>query len=240
MRTKKSMRIQKIVFYGFLIASFLVILASLAFVADGWVIFDANKQEVTKSLYKDMSTKIKVALMNSDEFYDKYPQFSGSNVVYSLVFTDADTAVQFYRNIWFNIQSLNNIIFYTGFISCALVAVCGITGSFTRKKFYLSNLVSGCVTGTFGILMSIIMIVKSIGINSDFIKAQPDVDLYFEATIAGGGSNIVDSFSTSNIYIGMIVGIAFLVVCGLFIAYNVFRFIQTRKQISNEEVIAND
>ncbi len=258
MRTKNSLRIQKFVFYGFLIAAFLVVIASLCFVADGWIIFKAESDNTSSGFYFEFRTNLRLALQTmvaageGDKFLSLFPELAkyitdynfNSNAVYSAIFSTANEASSFYRSFWFEIQNANDVMFYTGLISLALVAICGITGSFTRKKFYISNLVSGCVTGLFGIVMSIIMVVMSMNIYSDFQKITLDVDYYLQANILAGGSNITDVVNGNQCFIGVAVGIIFGILSAGFIAYNVFRFVKTRQFVKSEklakEVVINE
>lgn len=247
MRTKSSLRIQKFVFYGFLIVAFLVFIASLCFVADGWVIFKAESGNASSGFYHEFPIVIQLAKQElKGDFDAKYPLILANmaNGVYSTVFTSAKEANTFYRTFWFNIQAVNNLLFYTALITLALVAVCGITGSFTRKKFYISNLVSGVVTGAFAIVMSIMTIIKTIGLVQDFNYVKTDIEYYLQAMVDGGGTNISDTVNAGNCVIAFVsCGVLIILSIG-FIAYNVFRFVKTRemnKGISlNGEVAIND
>lgn len=213
---------QKIICFTILIASGIVIISSLCFFSSGWSVFQINGNGYAENFY---STYL--------SFYGK--EVIGEQTCYSVVFTDAQNAKDFYVSLFQNIQSVNNCLFYLGLISIVLVAVIAITGSFSRKKYYTSNLVSGLLFSTYGIIMSIVAFIKSILLKSDLSKITADLENYYKGCeIKGKAYEVVNS---SNCLIGIIVSAIFIVICGLFAAFSILRYLQSNKK-NDVEVVA--
>ena len=231
MRTKRSMRIQKLIFYGFLIASFLVVIASFAYVSSDWTLFNSSKETTTSGFYNSCRSLIRSVDRSYRELLESLGYKYGSDnrvQVFTVLFDNEAAAVEYYRNLWFSVQTVNDLLFYTGLISCALVGVCAITGSFSRKKYYISNLVAGCVTGAFGIIMSLITMVKGLEVHDQLEFVRADIEAINTIRLETN-SGLVQSYSTANCYITIIVPVIFIILSGLFIAYNVFRYVNTIK-----------
>lgn len=258
MRTKNSLRMQKYIYYGFLIAAFLVVIASLCFVADGWIIFKAELDNDASGFFYELRTNLKLAFntlssSNIDEFYNNFEFIKnqgasiidGTTIKNSAIFTESfasnQEAIDFYRNFWFDIQSANNLLFFTGIGTLALFAVCCICGSFSRKKYYISNLVSGVITGTFAIIMSILVIVKCASIYGQFSLITADVNNYLQCNSLLGSAGVSSTINGNNCFIGIITGVIFILLSAGFIAYNVYRFLYTKKVNSQaKEAVINE
>lgn len=227
MNDKILLKIQKILCIIILIASAGVLLASFCYFSDGWIKFalDGSKDNYTLNFYRQLRNVYVLAYGNT------LPN-------YSVVFESAEAAKDFYVNFWFNIQSANNALFYLGIVGLVLTAVMFICGNYGRRKYYIVNLVSGCVAGATGIIISIVSIVKSCLLIGSFNKIQADIDNFYIWTEAAGGK--CDPINASSCIIGIIVPIIYMILCGLLIAFVVYKFIRTLKINKNAEVVINE
>lgn len=213
---------QKIICFTILIASGLVIISSLCFFSTGWSVFQINGNNYAENFYS-----------SNLAYYGKL--VLGDKACYSSLFNDAQSAKNFYVSFFKDIQSVNNCLFYLGLICIVLVAVIAITGSFSRKKYYTSNLLSGLLFSSYGIIMSIVVIVKSCLLYSDFSKISTDLDVYYKGCVIDGYPYEV--VSGNNCIIGIVVPAIFIVVCGLFAAFSILRYLQSNKK-NDVEVVA--
>ena len=196
MKFLNKISIQKTVFYIFLVASAAFIIGSLCFVSSSWTFLKAQKTVEYESFWKTLTDLIRVSYRQPNTKVIMNETFgSVDNVISGLLFPTTVTnmasitfasnaeGVEYYRNLWFMIQNVNNLIFYTGCLMLVLTAICGITGCFSRRKYYISNLVSGVVTGGIGIVLSIITIIMSSSLMSKLNYVKKDIDLYYEKEI---------------------------------------------------------
>lgn len=252
MKFINKISIQKIVFYIFLVASASFIIGSLCFVSPSWTLLKAQKTVEYESFWKTLTDLIRVSYRQPNTKEIMNETFgSVNNVIGGLIFpttvTNAATVtfasnaegVEYYRNLWFSIQNVNNLIFYTGCVMLILTAICGITGCFSRKKYYISNLVSGVVTGGVGIILSIVTIIMSSGLMSKLNYVKKDVDLYYEISNATNVSVSFPEFTSSNCLIGIIIPVIFIILCGGLIAYTILKYKDSNKS-TNKEVVVND
>lgn len=139
-----------------------------------------------------------------------------------------------------SLQLGNNLVLYLGVVSLVMLAVMLICANASRKKYYISNLVSGVVCPSVSIIMSIIAIVTSVialgQINSDLEMinwgALSNADLYTQAVEwfnAGDTSHFI--ISTTPLIIYIVIMILFALASAALIAYNVFRYLDTQKQL---------
>ncbi len=241
MKITSNKRIQKILFYAFLIASASIIIASLCFVHRSWTMMSCDKNATSDSFWITIQKAINSTFQGPPKQQAAAKEFFGcdkAGMFAKLIYPLEENGVPFYRNVWFNIQSVNNFIFYSGLVMLVLTAICGIVGCFSRKKYYVSNLVCSVGTGTTGIILSILMIVKSLSLKSDLEAIQSDVDIFYSLKNFLGSSDIEQygEFSTSNCLIGVIVPIIFMVFCIALILFGLFKYLETRK-INKEAVI---
>lgn len=165
-----------------------------------------------------------------------------------------------YRSMYdFNqkLQTANNSLFYLGLFALIMVAVMCICANASRRKYYISNLVSGVVCPAATIAFSAVTLFHNINAISFLSK-------YWELINWGalGNQNIPqETFTLSNgkeytttpvvkwfiegdkshfclSYDSLIIYTVFLgvfIVCnGLLIAYNVFRYLDTKKELQLE------
>ena len=154
------------------------------------------------------------------------------------------------------LQTTNNSLFYLGLFSLAMVAIMCICANASRKKYYISNLVSGvvCPAATIGFaavtifynIQSMLFLGKywdllnwsalgnqnipneTFEIAGNSFTTTPAIKWFVE----GDTSHYCLSYDSLIIY-SVILGI-FVVCNGLLIAYNVFRYLDTRKELKLE------
>lgn len=139
-----------------------------------------------------------------------------------------------------DLQVANNMMLYLGAVSLVMVAIMLICANASRKKYYISNLVSGVVCPSVCIIMGIITIVFIIICVGD-INANYEVlnwgslangDYYNRAAEqfkANDTSGFTVSATPLIIYIVIIA--LFIIASGAMIAYAVYRYLDTRKEL---------
>lgn len=206
-------KIQKIVCFSFVIASCLVMIGSLCFFSSGWDVFQVSGNN------------------NVENFLTT---FLGNQ---STVISDVSAARAYYISFYDKIQSTNNVLFYTAFASLIMIAIAGVTGVFTRKKYYISNLVTGIAASIVPVVMSIVTIVKSISLKSDFAYISPDFARYQELW---GTTGMYHEISSTNCLIGIILPIIMIIVALIFGAFVILKYLATNKTAVNEEALSNE
>lgn len=240
MKIINNKKFQKAIFFAFLIASAALIIASLCFVHSSWTLLKAQKGVEDQGFWTTLTTKISIVYKKPSTKKEAISAFgfnTADELIKTLLYPDQASGLKFYRDLWFNIQSVNNLIFYSGLFMLALTAVCGIVGCFSRKKYYISNLVCGVGTGIIGIVLSIVTIVRSILLYSDLNSITHDVDIYYKVCDIGGQSAGVAQYSASNCLIGIIVPAIYIVFCVGIAVFSVLKYKQT--SLENKEVVIN-
>jgi hypothetical protein len=158
-------RLQKIAIIVLLAIAGILLISSLGFVETSW-----NKMYYSKE---------NLATNGSNNFYGQILRYT------SQVWTGKRNpeAASFYYKIWDDIQAANNMIFYTAIWAFVFIAVACIAGNFSRRKFYISNLVCGLLYSVVTIAMSIMGIVKIATVKSDFAIAKPDFIWYYQRQV---------------------------------------------------------
>lgn len=145
------------------------------------------------------------------------------------------------------LQFGNNMVLYLGVVSLAMLGIMLICANASRKKYYISNLISGIVCPAVSIIVGIVAIVASASalgsLNSDLEMinwgALSNADMYKDAVQwykAGDTSHFI--ISTTPIIIYIVIMVLFVLTSAALIAYNVFRYLDTKKQLlasKNEE-----
>lgn len=159
-----------------------------------------------------------------------------------------------------NLQLTNNSIFYLGLFSMAMVAVMCICANASRKKYYISNLVSGVACPAATIVFSGVTlafnIIAMVSLNANWelinwgalgnqnhtniiytdpngIYTSPEaITPVVKWFIEGDTSHFCLSNNTLIIY--SIILVVFMICNGLLIAYNVFRYLDTKKELRLE------
>ena len=203
--------IQKVAIITILVATFALFVLSLCYVHEAW-----------RSLtYYGTSENI-------PNFYKNYAYLGWV----SLVFSNSNEAYQFYFTIWNDINAANNMIFNTSIVTFVLIAIAAIAGNVSRRKFYISNLVTGLLISVVGIIMSIITITKCVTVQNDFAIVQPDLDYYTtyinDKSMAINGQPGVFAIVYMVIFILLLIGFAFV---------TVYKFIKTYPNFKKESSI---
>lgn len=225
MKNNLLQKIQKILCYAFLIASAGVLICSFIYIPRGWTQFqiEGNDYLTAQSFYKDLRTFGRMATGKSLQNW-------------SVVFGTQDEAKLFYFNFWGEIQSVNNWLFALGLSGIVLTAIIGIFGNFGRNKYYISNLVAGVSCGSIGVITSIIVIIKSFILKSDFAMIMPDIQKYYEYSSNPNVSNKYYEITSSNCWISIIVPIIYIIFCVGLITFTVIKY----KQSSKKEAAINE
>ncbi len=150
-----------------------------------------------------------------------------------------------------NLQAANNMVLYLGVVSLIMVAVMFICANATRKKYYISNLVSGIACPSVCIIMGIVAIafmavcVGDINVNYDTLNwaSLANSDNYNEAaTMYLNNPNDTSAFyvNSTPLIIYIVIVVLFIVASGALIAYNVFRYLDTKKELNLSSVESNE
>ncbi|MDE5566658.1 MAG: hypothetical protein K2I77_06695, partial [Anaeroplasmataceae bacterium] len=129
-------------------------------------------------------------------------------------------------------------------VSLVMVAIMVICANTSRKKYYISNLVSGVACPIVIIIMGIVTIAfiaiatghisndtnnwLGLGSMANDEKYRQAVDLYL------AGNSAEAALSTTPLIVYMLLIGIFMVASGALIAYNVFRYLDTQKQLRAE------
>ena len=175
----------------------------------------------------------------------KQPKYDNFNIAFRVMYDFNQT-----------LQTTNNSLFYLGLFALAMVAVMCICANASRRKYYISNLVSGVVCPTATIAFTAVTLFHNIQsmlflskhwellnwsalgnqnvpqeefkINGKTYTMSPVVKWFIE----GDTSHFCLSYNSLIIYTVFLVG--FMICNGLLIAYTVFRYLDTRKQLKLE------
>ncbi|MBD5390462.1 hypothetical protein HDR67_00400 [bacterium] len=161
-----------------------------------------------------------------------------------------DTMFNTLYNFNQELQTANNMYMMVGVISLVMLVVMAICSNLTRKKYYLSNLVSGIACPGVSIIMAIVALVFNFIPVGTLSKSESynlinwgalGNQVSWEKAATSYAENPADtsSFAINSvplIIFGVLL-IVFIVVCGLLIAYNVFRYLATKRELAQEKVV---
>ena len=142
------------------------------------------------------------------------------------------------------LQRTNNLLFYLGMFSLTMVAIMLICANASRKKYYISNLVSGVVCPLATIIFTVFVILSILNSMSFLGEHYEALNWGATASRVVDTNQVIEWFTnkdTSHFQINndtlitytVILG-AFIICNGLLITYNVFRYLDTRKQLKLE------
>lgn len=149
------------------------------------------------------------------------------------------------------LQKVNNSLLSLGLFSLAMVAVMFICANASRKKYYISNLVSGIICPIATIAFTVVVLIQNLNALSFYNSHSEllnwvqlanknnyvDVEqgLIHQASI-WYANNDFSHFELSNFTLMAftVIFIVFIVYNGLLIAYSVYRYLDTRKELSLE------
>ena len=159
-----------------------------------------------------------------------------------------DTLYQTLYNFNNELQVANRMYMMVGVVALVMLVIMAICSNLTRKKYYISNLVSGVACPAISIIMSIVALVfvflpmGTLAKDYDLINwGALGNKVAYESAVAQylASPRDTSSFkinSTPLIIFGVIL-IVFILVCGLLIAYNVYRYLATRKELAQGKVV---
>lgn len=165
-------------------------------------------------------------------------------------FSSGTELFQYLYNLMYSvdqqIQRANDLVLYLGIVSLVMVAIMMICANHSRKKFYISNLVSGVVCPAVSIVFGIITLIANFGciapLNANFnslnwgsLANQQLTYTDAQEWIKVGDTSHFDLSSVWFVVYGIII-ILFIVSCGALLAYNVYRYLDTKKQLAAEKV----
>lgn len=208
-------KIQKIIIVVALIVSVCVLVSSFVFVNSNWQSLRAVGQRTA---------------FNQNTFYwnaldGESP--SGKDNLY-------------YYDFWMNLQSANNSIFYLSIIGLVSIAVACIAGNFSRRKYYISNLVCGLIYPITTIIGSIIAFVKLVVLKAEFGTCTDDFQVYYDAQIAKqekydlstDGITKISGDSIAFYYVILVIAI----VCACAFAYiTIHKFLKTYPNFNKDK-----
>lgn len=216
----KNLILQKVTIIVALIALGLVLISSLSYTQDSWIVF----------LYRGAKT-----LTGNNNFFGQELKMQ------SQVFASKPEAAQFYYDFWDAIQGANNAIFYTSIVGFVLIAVACITGNYSRRRFYISNLVSGLLFSVVEFIMSILCIVKSVNVLNNFSKANPDLLAYYDKQIAvakeyGQTIDNIKVINANSVYAYIVIMVIFAILAILFGVSTFIKFKNTYVNVKKNEI----
>lgn len=215
-------KFQKIIIVVALLVSACLLIGSLAFVNSNWQVLRAVGQRVAN---------------NGQTFY--WDGLDGESAVQiANGWTDAETNL-YYFDFWKEIQNANNGIFYTSIAGFAAIAIAAIAGNFSRRKFYISNLVCGLIYPIVTVVGSIITFVQMGKVSSEFTKCADDFQLYYQLQVAKlekynqstDGLEVISGKSIIAYYIILAIAIIFAV---LFCYVTITKFLKTYPRNNKE------
>ena len=195
-------KLQKMVFVAFLVAAGLLLIFSFIFTQADWF---QLKQE------------------NLINFYTNQLEY------HSEIFTKSQEAIDFYNSFWPSIQAANNQVFYTAIVAFVALALCAIFGNFSRRRFYVSNLVIASCTSLITIIFAILSIVKVAMLKSKFDFARPDFIYYHGLDNGYGVKNPL--ISGDSLILQYIMPIVIIIIAGLFLAFTIFKYNKTNPRV---------
>lgn len=142
-----------------------------------------------------------------------------------------------------SLQKANNLYLALGVVSLVMLACMLICSNHSRKKFYISNLVSGVVCPSVSIILGIVALVFNFiplgslsgdsytQINWGALANNTNWKEVVELYKVGDTSQF--SINSSSIIIYGVFIILFIIVAGLLLAYNVFRYKMTQEELKN-------
>ncbi|MDE5715618.1 MAG: hypothetical protein K2I42_05745 [Anaeroplasmataceae bacterium] len=147
-----------------------------------------------------------------------------------------------------SVQTANNMILYLGVVSLVMLAIMFICANVSRKKYYISNLVSGVVCPAITIIFAIVTLIfnflplSSLSKNYDALNwGALGNQITYQTAIDLWKANDTSQFMLSSlplIVYGIVI-IIFILVTGMLLAYNVFRYMLTKKELSEKVVDQN-
>ncbi|MDE6407776.1 MAG: hypothetical protein K2K48_05645 [Anaeroplasmataceae bacterium] len=146
------------------------------------------------------------------------------------------------------LQAVNNLMLTLGVVSLVTFAAMLICSNISRKKYYISNLVSGVAAPAINAILAIVVLALNFAciapLNKNFdilnwgalanddLRAIPDVISWYTASDT---SHFVLN-STPLIIYGIVL-IIYVLASFAMLAYNVYRYMDTRKVLSQEKVV---
>ncbi len=147
-----------------------------------------------------------------------------------------------------SLQTANNMILYLGVVSLVMLAIMFVCANVTRKKYYISNLVSGVVCPAITIIFAIVALIFNFLPLSSLSKNYDDLNwgalanqISYENTVKLWENKDTSQFMLNSIPLIVygIVIIIFILVTGMLLAYNVYRYMLTKKELSEKVVDQN-
>lgn len=149
------------------------------------------------------------------------------------------------------LQTANNMYMMVGVVSLVMLAVMAICSNLSRKKYYISNLVSGVACPAVSIVVAIIALVfnfiplGSLSKNFDLINwgalgSQVNYEKYVEQYKSSPQDTSSFSINSTPLILFGVVLIIFIVIAGLLIAYNVYRYLATKRELAQERMVEDN
>ncbi len=212
---KNYIKVQKVVFIVFLVAAALYSILSFGMVQYGW---------------RNLQPSGSINFYTSQTLLNEHSE----------VFKSAKEATDFYNGLWNQIQNTNNIVFWTGIISLILITVAAIFGNFSRRRFYVSNVVTAVIAALGAVIMSIWSLISVGGLMANFAKARPDFEYYH------GLNESNPTINGNNLPMYIVFAIVLILAGACFCSFAVFKFIKTWPKFEKKgeqlegEVVSNE
>lgn len=211
---KKNL-LQKVAIITVLVATVALLVTSLVYVYEHWV---------------DLEYVGSTATM-IDNFYKGEAHLGWS----STVFSSSYEAYNFYFTMWDDINNANDMILFTSLVAFLLTIILLVAGNFGRRKYYISNLVTGLLLPCVTIVMAIITITKCVQVQDDFAYVATDIQYYLER-------KSLDYQIPSSWGIWAIVySVIYIVIMLGFACVTVYKFVTTYPKFNKKEIeLEND
>ena len=148
------------------------------------------------------------------------------------------------------LQAANDMVLSLAVVILVMGAIMMICSNHSRKKFYISNLVSGVACPAIAIIVAVITLVLTLrcvpfiqanfnSINWGALGNSPSKeisDAAIELCRAGDTSQFL--ISTKWLIIYSVFYVVFIVAAVLLMIYNISRYMDTKKQLAAEEAVA--
>lgn len=219
-------KIQKIIIVVALLVSLCVLVSSFTFVSSSW-------QSLRAVGLRDTS--------NQNTFY--WNKLDGESALEIAMGWDSGQTNLYYYDFWKNVQSANNAVFYTSILGFVGIAIACIAGNFSRRKYYISNLVCGLIYPVVTVVAGIVSFIKLGIVSGNFAKSVDDFELDYQNRIATQqkydlSTDGITKITGNHVTLYYIIIVIALISAALFATMTIKKFISSRKQLKaqNNEI----
>lgn len=133
------------------------------------------------------------------------------------------------------LDKFNDLVLIWGVVLIAVFAILCIVGNKYRKKYYISNLVAGCVASVTGLLGTIICLVSNIKALNSLKEHYTAIDKFVKEADSSGRYQIdLVAPNAANVVLGICIAVFVIN-----LAFAIVKFVLSNKQVKNEDSVEN-